>query len=101
MTFSVSQASLIDRHVLIVKGEDFIADDIAQVLEQAGAAVTGGSSSGWVADLTPDASSFCFKTSFHAEPVPNFAPDAMRIVSSRAPSPAAWILRGSPSAPPG
>ncbi|WP_262272356.1 response regulator [Microvirga yunnanensis] len=41
MTLSVSQASLINRHVLIVEDEYFIADDIAQVLERAGAAVVG------------------------------------------------------------
>ncbi|MBQ0818915.1 hypothetical protein KBI52_01310, partial [Microvirga sp. HBU67558] len=41
MTLSVSQASLINRHVLIVEDEYFIADDVAQVLERAGAAVVG------------------------------------------------------------
>src|SRR5690349_3613845 len=41
MTLSKSQASLINRHVLIVEDEYLIADDIAQVLEQAGAAVVG------------------------------------------------------------
>ncbi|WP_114945839.1 response regulator [Microvirga calopogonii] len=41
MTLSRSQANLINRHVLIVEDEYFIADDIAQVLEQAGAAVVG------------------------------------------------------------
>jgi CheY-like chemotaxis protein len=41
MTLSRLQANLINRHVLIVEDEYFIADDIAQVLEQAGAAVVG------------------------------------------------------------
>ena len=41
MTLSASQAHLINRRVLIVEDEYFIADDIAQVLEKAGAAVVG------------------------------------------------------------
>jgi CheY-like chemotaxis protein len=41
MTLAASQASLINRRVLIVEDEYFIADDIAQVLEQAGAEVVG------------------------------------------------------------
>ena len=41
MTLSAPQVSLINRHVLIVEDEYFIADDIAQVLEQAGAKVVG------------------------------------------------------------
>jgi CheY-like chemotaxis protein len=41
MTLPVPRASLTNHRVLIVEDEYFIADDIAQVLEQAGAEVVG------------------------------------------------------------